>query len=433
MELSKNQKSQEHGMQLKSILNRVHKIPGFVYERCSWDGAEGPIEVEVRPRKNSWSVCSGCGSIAVGYDRIGKRRFDFVPLWQIPVVLIYEMRRVECHRCGVRVEQVPWAEGKSRACTAYLWFLAAWARRMSWSEVASVFATSWGVVSRAVEQAVSWGREHVCLEGIKAIGVDEILHRRGSKSHGGPKYLTLVYQIDEERKRLLWVGADRRDATLHRFFDWFGKQKAEQLRFVCSDMWSPYLKVVRLRAAQAVQILDRFHVASMINKAIDRIRSEEARELKRRGHRPVLLNSRWLFLRRQENLSEAQHEKLGELLKNNLKIIRAYLLKEGFHRFWTFKSTRYAGSFLDTWCERVMRSRIEPLKRIAKTLRRHRELLLNWFRAKGISVGAVEGLNNKAKVTMRQSYGFRTYRITELALYHALADPPQPEFTHRFW
>jgi transposase len=189
-------------MQIKSILNRVEKIPGFVYEKVVWSKDGKELEVGVRPRKNSWALCSGCGSMAVKYDQMRSRRFAFVPIWQIPVKLVYRMRRVNCHQCGVKVEKVPWAEGKNQATKTYLWFLAAWAGRMSWTEVAEVFATTWNVVSRAVEQAVRWGREHVNLEEIRSIGVDEILHRRGSKAHGGPKYLTLVYQIDEQAKRL---------------------------------------------------------------------------------------------------------------------------------------------------------------------------------------------------------------------------------------
>jgi transposase len=433
MELRKNQKSREHGMQVKSILKQVEKIPGFVYESCEWSEDRKSIEVHLRPRKNSWAICSGCGSIAVGYDRVGTRRFAFVPLWQIPVTLIYEMRRVSCRECGIRVESVPWATGKSQASTTYLWFLASWARRMSWAEVARVFTTTWGVVSRAVEHAVEWGQEHVSLSEIGSIGVDEIMHRRGSKAHGGPKYLTLVYQIDEKRKRLLWIGQDRREATLHAFFDWFGSERTAQLRFICSDMWPAYLKVIRLRAAKAVQILDRFHVMAMINKAIDRIRAGEVRELKEKGREPLLTNARWLFLKRPENLSEGQHEKLADLLRYNLRIVRSYLLKEGFQRFWTYTAPSWAGRFLDSWCTKVMRSRIEPFKKIAKSLRNHRTLLLNWFRATAVSVGAVEGLNNKAKVTIRKSYGLRSFRIAELALYHALADLPQPNFTHTFW
>jgi transposase len=171
----------------------------------------------------------------------------------------------------------------------------------------------------------------------------------------------------------------------------------------------------------------------MVNKAVDVIRAEEARELKRKEQLPVLKNSRWLFLRREENLSEGQHEKLVELLKKNLRIVRAYLLKESLQRFWRYKTARHAAAFLDAWCGKVMRSRIEGMKRIGKSLRKHRPLLLNWFRASGLSAGAVEGFNNKAKVTMRKSYGFKSYRIAELALYHSLADLPQPNFAHRFW
>lgn len=419
-------------MQLKSILNRVEKIPGFVFKQCCWDDSGKAIEVKVEPRRNSRARCSGCGRAAPLYDRQGERAFEYVPLWQIRVVLLYTMRRVECRSCGVRIERVPWAKGKSQSTTVYLWFLAMWARRLSWSEVAETFGTSWQSVCRGVEHAVEWGREHVRLDQVGAIGVDEILHRRGSKAHGGPKYLTLVYQIDQGCRRLLWVGYDRTQATLNEFFEWFGEERTRGLRVVCSDMWPAYLKVLRERAPMATRILDRFHVSASINKAIDRIRASEARQLAGKGNK-VLTHSRFLFLHRRENLSEPQHEKLAILLKLNLKIVRAYLLKESFTRFWQYSSRGWARRFLNDWITRTMRSKIEPLKRVANTFRRHTELLLNWFDADNVAVGAVEGFNNKAKVTMRKSYGFRSFRIAELALYHTLADLPQPEFTHRFW
>jgi transposase len=110
------------------------------------------------------------------------------------------------------------------------------------------------------------------------------------------------------------------------------------------------------------------------------------------------------------------------------------LLKEDFQQLWEYESATWAGKFLDDWCQQVMRSRIRPMKKIAATLRTHRELILNYFRArKRISSGVVEGLNNKAKLTMRKSYGFRTFHITEIALYHALAKLPEPEVAHRFF
>jgi transposase len=133
-------------------------------------------------------------------------------------------------------------------------------------------------------------------------------------------------------------------------------------------------------------------------------------------------------------MTEQQKVKLKDLMRYNLHSVRAYLLKEDFRHLWNYESTAWAGKFLDRWCGQVMRSRIEPLKKVARTLRAHRELILNYLRArKEFSSGVIEGLNNKAKVTMRKSYGFRTFRVTELALYHSLGKLPEPELTHRFF
>ena len=122
------------------------------------------------------------------------------------------------------------------------------------------------------------------------------------------------------------------------------------------------------------------------------------------------------------------------LLRYNLKTVRAYLLKETFQQLWDYNSPAWAGKFLDEWCRQTMRSRIEPMKKIAPSLRQHRALVLNYFRAQElISSGVVvEGLNNNAKVTMRKSYGFRAY-VLELALYHSLGKLPEPESTHDFF
>jgi len=417
-------------MHLKTILNRVQPFQSFVYEKIRWrlSTEETPVlEVEVRPRKNSRPVCSGCGRCCPGYDTGAQRRFEFVPLWAIPVFFLYAMRRVDCDRCGVLVERVPWADGKNRITKAYAWFLAGWAKRMSWIEVARVFKASWDTVFRSVEMAVEWGRANMTMTGIRSIGVDEILWQRGHE------YLTLVYQIDEASKRLLWVGLEREAKTLLRFFRWLGKERTGLLEFVCSDMWKPYLKVIKKKSKVAIHVLDRFHIMSHISKAIDEIRAKEARELESKGYEPLLKRTRWCLLKRPENLTAKQDITLTELVRYNLKAVRAYLLKEDFQSFWNYVSPYWAGEFLDHWCTRTMRSRLEPMKKVARMLRGHRELIMNWFRAKGaISAGTVEGFNNKAKLTTRKAYGFRSFRTAEIALYHTLGKLPEPKFTHRF-
>ena len=418
-------------MQLQTILNQVEPFKSFVYRKVRWGVADDDrpvLEVLLEPRANGRALCSGCGRAAAGYDRLAQRRFEFVPLWGMAVFFLYSMRRVDCPHCGVTVEQVPWCDGKHSLTTTYRWFLAGWAKRLSWKGVSDAFHTSWQNVFRSVKHAVSWGLADRDVSGIESLGVDEVQWQRGHK------YLTLVYQIDSGNKRLLWIGRDRTTKTFLRFFRWFGKERSRDLKFICSDMWGPYLKVIAKKASQAIHVLDRFHILQKMNKAIDEVRAGESKQMAADGYEPILKHSRWCLLKRRENLTERQTVKLSELLKYNLRSVRAHLLREDFQQFWEYVSPTWAGQFLDQWCVRTMRSQLEPMKKVARTLRRHRDLILNWFRAKGeLSSGIVEGLNNKVKLTTRKSYGFRTYEAVEIALYHNLGALPEPEFTHRFW
>jgi transposase len=415
-------------MRLITLLNHCQHFTGFVYEKARLCPKTGIIEIDVRPRRGSKPVCSGCHQHAPGYDHLGLRRFDFVPLWGFIVQLLYRMRRVDCKTCGVRVEELPWAIGKHQLTKAYMLFLAHWARKLSWKETAIAFRTTWDKVFDAVQYVVEWGLAHRDLGEIRAIGVDEIQYSKGHK------YLTLVYQIEEGCTRLLWIGKDRTVESFEQFFNLIGKQLCEGIEFVCSDMWKPYLRVIRERCTNALNILDRFHIVAKMNEALDDVRAAEARKLAQDGHKPILKKSRWCVLKRKSNLTSDQRFRLRDLLRYNLKTVRAYLLKEDFHQFWEYNSPTWAAKFLDTWCQQAMRSRIEPMKKVAKTLRKHRELILNYFLAKKqLSSGTVEGLNNKTKVTMRKAYGFRTFRATEIALYHVLGKLPEPQATHRFF
>jgi transposase len=178
--------------------------------------------------------------MAPGYDQLAERRFEFIPLWGFLVFLLYTMRRVDCRRCGlVAVEEVPWGDGKRTLTKAYMLFLARWARRLSWKETAEAFHTSWDKVFDAVEHVVTWGLVHRTLGQIDAIGVDEIQYSKGHK------YLTLVYQIDLGVTRLLCVGKERTIESFQGFFTTIGEEITSKIVFICSDMWEPYLKVIR--------------------------------------------------------------------------------------------------------------------------------------------------------------------------------------------
>ena len=212
-----------------------------------------------------------------------------------------------------------------------------------------------------------------------------------------------------------------------------GPEVVKALRFVCSDMWEPYLRVIAAQAGQALHVLDRFHIMANLNKAVDQVRRAESGRLRGRAAATRLKNMRWQLLRRASRVRGHARRKLDALLSSKLATARAWNLKESFQHIWHYKSFIWAGAFLDCWSSQVMRSRLEPMKRVARTLRAHEELLLNCFRAKGeISSGAVEGLNNKIRVVTRRSYGFRTFNAMEVALYHNLGRLPEPPLTHRF-
>ena len=330
-------------MQLKTILNQVTDYKSFVFGKVTWveDSLSPAVEVQIVPRRNGLRVCSGCDQARPGYDVMAEpRRFEFVPLWGIMVYFVYQMRRVQCPDCGVKVERVPWAEGKSSLTSEYKWFLARWARRMSWKDVAVTFRVSWEHVYEAVKYAVSWGLEHRDLDQIASIGIDEV------QWHKGHRYQTVVYQLDANQKRLLWVGPERTAKTLLRFFRFLGKERTAKLQFICSDMWQGYIKVIRKKASHAVHVLDRFHVMQRIGKAINDVRAAEVKQLKADGYEPILKGARWLLLKRPENLTDKQSVKLNELLQYNLKSIRSHLMKEDFQRLWGYHSPYWAGRFL---------------------------------------------------------------------------------------
>jgi transposase len=423
-------------MLLKTLLNRVHPVKGFIYAKDELvEDGKAPngvrIEATLRARKGSRGICSGCGAPGPTYDHLPERRFGFVPLWGMAVVLVYALRRIDCSRCGVKVEQVPWCApgSKSPMTTALMVFLAGWAKLLSWRQVAEAFAVSWESVYRSVEQVVAYGLNRRALSGIGAIGVDEVAYAKGHR------YLTLVYQLDGSSRRLLHISEGRSVRSLLSFFRMLKKAKvdyAATIGFVCSDMWKAYLKVIAKKLPGALHILDRYHVVANLGKALDEVRAEEARTLKKQGW-DVLKRSRWLLLRRRRRLDGKQRFKLRQILQWDLKTVRAYILTEGLQALWEYRSPTHAGRFLDAWCRQAMRSRLDPVKKVAKSLRTHRELILNWFRAKKTyNSGIVEGMNLLVKLRFRKAFGFRTVEALKIALYHQLGGLPEPKLAHRF-
>jgi transposase len=279
-----------------------------------------------------------------------------------------------------------------------------------------------------VKQVVEYGLKHRKMENISAIGIDEIHYGKGHQ------YLTMMYQIDQGNKQLLCVERERKAQSLLKCFRTIGKENLKNIQFVCTDMWRAYLKVIKKKLPKALNILDRFHIVKKLNEAVNKVRIIETAKHKKDGFEAVLANTKYCFLKREENLTEKQDVRLKDLLKMDLQSVKAYLYKQSFESFWQYKSPYWAGVFLDKWCQSVMHTKLAPMKTFVKTLRNHQPLLMNWFKAKKIySSGVVEGLNRKVNLVTRKSYGFRSYDILIMALFHTMGNLPEPKNTHSFF
>ena len=418
--------------QVRTLMNRMQPIPGFRYASIELvDGRGGlELEVDIQAHRQRKGLCSVCLKPAPTYDHLPRREWEGVPLGVAKVRFGYEPRRVACPTDGIRVEAMPWSEGKRPWTRGMMLFLARWARRLSWRDVSRVFEVSWESVYRSVDWIVEWGLAHRDLDGITAIGVDELHVGKGKRA---ANFVTAIYQLDVGCRRLLWLGLRRTERTLRAGLKSLGRDVVAGIRVFISDMWRPYLAVARKQLSEAVHVLDRFHLTALLNKAVDQVRRSEGQSLRGRVRGQRLKKTRWLLLKPHTRVRGKARERLEAVIHSKLRTARAWSLKEAFAHFWTYNHPRWAERFLDAWITRALRSRLAPMRKVAQTFRDHEPLILNWFACKkAFSNAAVEGLNNKVRVVTRRSYGFRRFPVLQTALYHALGQLPEPELTHRF-
>jgi len=382
----------------------------------------GEIVVYLFPDGRCRLICSCCSRKGPGYDTLKERRWKHVPLWGIPVTLAYSPRRLQCINCGIKVEAIPWTQGKSPLSLPLSMVLATWSKLVAWNVVGQLFGFHWNTVRKAVKNVVDYGLENRDLGKLIYIGIDEISRKKGHVYH------TQVYDLIE--KRLLWSGEDRTSETLEAFFDYLGEDRCEHIEAVCCDMWAPYVDTIKERLPDALLVFDKFHIVRHLLDAVDKVRREEAQKLK--SENPELLKkSRYIWLKNPWNLTEKQRIRLSDLEKLNLKINRAYLLKEAFRKFWDYSYKAWAKKYLIQWFWWATHSRLKPMRDFAWMIRRHQDDILNYFKVP-IDNGAVEGLNNKAKVISHRAYGYRTAETFKLALYHGMGKLPEPQLTHKF-
>jgi len=235
------------------------------------------------------------------HDVRREREWRDLSMRKLPLKLLYCPRRVQCPRCGVRVEDFPWAEPWARVTTALSNAVAVLARELSWQGTAREYGLNWKSVATIVKRAVAYGLKHRARPPVHLIGMDEVSRRKGQV------YVTVVYDL--ERRVLLWVGDDRTEEAVRLFFTQeMGKRRCQTLRVVCMDMWAPYAKLVREHAVNAQILFDRFHIVKHLHEAVDAVRRNLWRQLASK-ERVTFKGTRWLLLKNPWNLNNKQSER----------------------------------------------------------------------------------------------------------------------------
>lgn len=343
--------------------------------------------------------CSCCGGVAPGYDQKPLRRWVHLGPGSLRIILEYAPRRVECPRCGVRVELVPWARPDSRFSRPFEEMTAFLAQTTDKTAVARLLGISWATVGNIIERVVPEKLDPARLEELRRIGVDEFgyLNRQ--------RYITIV--VDHDKGRVVWAAKGKGADTLDAFFAEVGEKRAAKLEVVTLDMAAGYIKSIKAKAPNAETVFDRFHVQKLASDAVDEVRRVQVSRC--RAADPdaaaALKRSRYALLKNPWDLSAKQWDKLAAIQRHNAPLYRAYLLKEALADVFREATVATAATELGRWIAWAARSRLQPFVRVAKTVRRHRRGILAYFRTR-LTNGLAEGINNKLRVIARRAFGF---------------------------
>lgn len=385
-------------MRMTTVLNKVLNIQGLWVRGLKLIPENSELWFLVAPR---WRIsrCGGCGQrVHHRHDRTW-RSWRHLDCWDQRTVLRYAIWRVRCPRCGVRTEQVPWAEPGSRYTRAFEQQVAWLAQSCDLTTVAEYFRISWATVRSIVHRVVrtAWDGDR-SLDGLRVIGVDEISYRRHHH------YLTVV--VDHFSGRVVWAGKDRKVKTLLRFFRHLGPERAAQLEAISADMWEAYLIVLRKKAPQARVIFDRFHIVRHLNDAVTKVRQQLVRDADPQTRRN-LRHTRFPVLRSPQSRTPKDQQVLEEQVRANRQLYRAMLLKDDFMDLYTYRREGWAKRFLIGWLNRAMYSKIEPIKKVARMIRNHLDGVLGWVKWR-ISNGRLEGMNNRIRLLSHRSFGLHS-------------------------
>ena len=385
----------------RSVLGVQHTVIEKV--ELERQGVEDVLVATVRPTRSRQGRCGRCGMRAPRYDNgEGPRRWRSLDAGTTRVYLQAAAPRVRCPTHGVVVAAVPWARHGSRFTSAFEDTVAWLACHAALSVLAVLLRVTWRSVAAIITRVVAQRSATTDrLTGLRRIGVDEISYRKGHR------YLLVV--VDHDTGRLVWADKGRDSATLRRFFDVLGEDRAALLTHICADGAEWIHTVAAERAPQALVCLDAFHVVAWAGAALDAVRRGLWNQLRRDGktdQATALKNSRWALLKNPPDLTSDQRTTVAAIAKTNHPLYRAYLLKEQLREVFATKGAT-GRQLLAGWMSWATRSRIPEFAALAKTIKRFLPLIHNTLNH-GLGNALSEATNTHLRLLTRRAYGYHS-------------------------
>jgi transposase len=397
-------------MQDRELYRQILGIqsPWFV-DRVELELEAGEVRVYLEHEFGIEWPCAECGQPCRLYDHQAERKWRHLDTCQYRTILHAKPPRSECPEHGVRLVKLPWAEAGSRFTALFEALAISWLKHASQQAVAKQLNLSWDEIHAMMDRAVRRGLERRRAELVRHLGVDEKAFQKGHR------YFTLVNDLD--RGRVLYVAEDREETSLDGFWSTLTEEQTHAIQAVSVDMWDAYLNSIRKHLPEADQkiVFDKFHIAQHLTDAVDRVRRKEHKELRAAGDNR-LKGTRFQWLRNPSNMPQKEKLEFSALRQAHLKSARAWALKQSAMELFTYKSETWARKHFKWWHGWSVRSRLEPMIKVAGMLKRRFENIITYLQHP-ITNAASESINAKIQWVKYTARGFRNKRNFVNAIY----------------
>ncbi len=369
----------------------------------------GEVKVYVEQKPGAKQTCPKCRARCPGYDK-RRRQWRHLDTCQLKTILVADLPRIQCAKHGVVSVHVPWAEPGSGFTALYEVLVIDWLHEASIQAVSRQLSLSWNAIDGIMQRAVKRGLARRQVESPKRIGVDETSFRKGHD------YVTIV----SDGQKVLHVADERKKASLESYYDTLSDTQKAEIESISMDMWPAYINATleNIPGADRKIAFDKFHVAKYLGEAVDKVRKQEHKTLMSEGWED-LKGTKYDWLTNLSNLSRKRQCEFKVLRESTLKTARAWAIKDLAMKLWHYISRTWAEKGWQQWYSWAIRSRLEPIKKVAKTIKEHLWGILNAIILKA-SNGASESINSRIKTIKIRSCGFRNKSRYKNAIYFHL-------------